>query len=140
MFVTIFLDIYKNLRSKTFIKPSCPKHPEIIIIEIIEIKNNIICIFTLLCSVSESFHLFQAPKRIVKIKNLFHLLLSLLVMSKIYSIGTRRVKTAFCRTPTYAISVSLMIEIRKNNIDNFTLHYQTVLLNNTFLKFFIKQN
>ena len=73
-----------------------------------------------------------------KMKNLSHLLLLSWFMSKIYSIGTRRVKTAFCQT--YAISVSLIIEVHKNNIDNFTLYYQKVLLNNTFLKVFLKRN
>ena len=30
VFVTIFLDTYENPRRKNFIKPSCPKHPQII--------------------------------------------------------------------------------------------------------------
>ena len=30
IFVTVFLDIYKNPGRKNFIKPSCPKHPKII--------------------------------------------------------------------------------------------------------------
>ena len=30
MFVTIFWDIYENLRRKNFINPSCPEHPKII--------------------------------------------------------------------------------------------------------------
>ena len=34
MFVTIFWDIYENLRRKNFINPSCPEHPKIIEIKI----------------------------------------------------------------------------------------------------------
>ena len=48
---------------------------------------------------------------------LLPLLLILLLMSK-----TRRVITVFCQTPTYAISISLIIEIHKNNIDTFTCY------------------
>ena len=61
-----FLDIYENPRTKNFINPSCPKHHKII-----EIKNDIIFIFTLICGASERFHL------------------------PTYINGTTRVKTAF---------------------------------------------
>ena len=69
MFVTIFLDIYENPRRKKFINPSCSKHPKII-----EIKNDIIFIFALLCGANrsspESFHFFESPKRSVRTTNL----------------------------------------------------------------------
>ena len=53
MFVTIFLDIYENPSRKNFINPSCPKHPKII-----EIKNDIIFMFTILRGASERLILF----------------------------------------------------------------------------------
>ena len=53
-------------------------------------KNDIIFIFTLLCGASERFNPFEAAKRSVKIKN---------VIFPPYSIGTTRVRTAFCQTP-----------------------------------------
>ena len=58
---------------------------------VIEIKNDLIFIFTLLCGVSERFHLLEAPKRSMKIKNLCH-------FSPLFQ-WTTRVKTVFCRTP-----------------------------------------
>ena len=54
-------------------------------------KNDIIFIFTLLCGASERFHLFEAAKRSVKIKNVCDF--------SPYAIGTTRVRTAFCQTP-----------------------------------------
>ena len=61
------LDIYENLRRKNLTNPSCPKHAKII-----KIKNDIILIFTFLRGASEKFHLFEVPKRNVKIKNSCH--------------------------------------------------------------------
>ena len=55
-----------------------------------EINNDMIFIFTLLYVASERFHLFDAPKRSVRIKNY--------VIFPHYSIGMTRVKTAICRT------------------------------------------
>ena len=43
-----------------------------IIIKLIDIKIDIIIIFTLLFSASDRFHLYEAPKRSVGIKNLCH--------------------------------------------------------------------
>ena len=63
----------KFLGEKLNFNPFCPElETEIIEIEInilIEIKNDIIFIFTLLCSDSERFHLFKAPKRGVTCEN-----------------------------------------------------------------------
>ena len=74
MFVAIFLDIYENPRRKNFTNSSCPKHREII-----EINNETIFIFTLLCgSVRIKIHV------IFHFSPLFH--------------RTTSVKTAFCRT------------------------------------------
>ena len=43
-----------------------------IIIKLIDIKIDIIIIFTLLFGASDRFHLYEAPKRSVGIKNLCH--------------------------------------------------------------------
>ena len=76
-----------------------------------KIKNGIIFIFTLLCGASEKFHLFEAPKRSVKIKNL--------LFSPLIPSGQQGLGLHFVELPTYAISVSLTIEIHKNNTDTF---------------------
>ena len=62
------LDIYENPKRRNFINPSLPS----ILEWLIGIKNDIIFIFTLLWGVSGRFHLFEAPKRSVKIKKLCH--------------------------------------------------------------------
>ena len=59
--------------------------------QLIEIKSYIIFIFTLFCGASERSHLFEAPERSVKIRNLR--------CFPPYSIGTTRVRTALCQTP-----------------------------------------
>ena len=98
IFVTIFLDTYQN--------PPCPKHRKII-----ELKNGISFIFTLLRGATERFHLFEAPKRSVRIKNLS--------FSRLIQLGRQGLRQRFAELTTYAISFSLTIGIHKNNIDTF---------------------
>ena len=54
-----FLDIHENLRRKDFINP----HATNILKQLMEIKNGINFIFTLLCGASKKFYLLEAPKR-----------------------------------------------------------------------------
>ena len=59
-----FLDIHENLRRKDFINP----HATNILKQLMEIKNGINFIFTLLCGASKRFYLLEAPKRSSKTK------------------------------------------------------------------------
>ena len=86
-----------------------------------------IFIFTLLSGALERFH----PEKNVKIKKLLSSPPPPPPPSP-YSIWATRVKTAFCRNlDLCAISVSLTIEIHKNNIDTFRVtnkqYYKTIL-------------
>ena len=56
---------YENPSRKNVINLSWPKHPKINLN-----KNDVLFIFTLLCGVSESLHLFETVKGSVKIKKL----------------------------------------------------------------------
>ena len=90
-----------------------------------------IFIFTLLSNALERFHLFEAPEKNVKIKKLLSSPPPPPPPSP-YSIWATSVKTAFCRNlDLCAISVSLTIEIHKNNIDTFRVtnkqYYKTIL-------------
>ena len=62
-----FLDIYENPGRKNFIYLSCPKHPKISTWNI----NWQIFIFTLLCDISDRFHLFEALKKVWKLELCF---------------------------------------------------------------------
>ena len=84
-----------------------------------------IFIFTLLCGASERFYLFEAPERSLKIKNL--------CCFPPYSIGTRRVKTAL--NLTYAISISLTIEIQESNIETVRVTNKQYYIIILYLKF-----
>ena len=75
----------------------------------IEIRNDIIFIFTLLYGTSERFHLFEALESSVKIYVIIHH----------YSIRTKRVKIVFVELLTYTVSISVTIEIHKKKIDTF---------------------
>ena len=57
-----------------------------------------IFILALLCGTAKRFHLFEAPKRSVKIKCLCR-------FSKLFRIGMTRVKTVFVELLTYVISL-----------------------------------
>ena len=85
MLVTIFLHIYENPRRKNFINPTYSKNHKII-----NWNKKPQFLFTLLCGASKRFHLFEAPKRSVRIKKLCHF--------PPYSIGKTRVKIVFCWT------------------------------------------
>ena len=90
-----------------------------------------IFIFTLLSGAFERFHLFEAPEKNVKIKKLLSSPPPPPPPSP-DSIWATSGKTAFCRNlDLCAISVSLTIEIHKNNIDTFRVtnkqYYKTIL-------------
>ena len=94
MFVSIFLDIYENPRRKDFINSSCPKHPEIINWN----KKWHEFLFS---------HFFVVPLKKVS---------SSWGSEKNCALTeTTRVEAVFLST--YAISVSVTVEIHENNID-----------------------
>ena len=69
-------------------------------------------IFTLFCRTSETIHLFQAPKRSVKNKKLVS-------FPPLLPLGQQWLRLHFVELPTYAIFISLVIEIHINNTDTF---------------------
>ena len=106
--VTIFLDIYEDPRRKNFINPSCPKH------KIIEIKNDIIFIFTLFVVPQKGFIFLRPRKEGVRIKNLHHFS----VFLHWDDMGRDCVLLNFQLKPF----VSSTLEIHKNNIDTFRVN------------------
>ena len=78
------LDVYENPRRKNYINPSCPKHPK--------------------------FHLFEVPKRSVKMKKFMSFF-------PLITLGQQGLGLRFVELPNYAISVSLTKEIHKNYTD-----------------------
>ena len=98
----------KTLGEKIFINLFCPKHSKIINWN----KNDLIFIFTLLCGAPERFHLFEAPKRSARIKNLCHFLPLLHWDDKGYDYVLLYSWLILFQFP-------LTIEIHKNNIDTF---------------------
>ena len=98
---------------KNFINPSCPKHPKI---------------FNWSKKwhrFSESFHLFETPKRCVKIKKLCYFPPS--------SIAMRSIKTVFCQTPDLCHFHFLDNRTPSELLTNSAI-------NNTFLEVVIKQS
>ena len=83
-----FLDTYENPGRKTFINPSCPKHPKIINWN----KKWQIFIFILPCGASERFHLFEAPKRSMKIEKF-------VIFLPYFKLGWQGLRLCFCQTP-----------------------------------------
>ena len=94
-----------------------------IVKKLIEIKNDIIFIFTILCGVSERFHLFEAAKRSVRIRKLCHF--------PLIPLGRQGLRLRFVELLTYTISVSLTTEIHKTNINTFRVinkqYYKIIL-------------
>ena len=88
--------------------------------KLIEIKNDIIFIFTILCGVSERFHLFEAAKRSV-----------ILCHFPLIPLGRQGLRLRFVELLTYTISVSLTTEIHKTNINTFRVinkqYYKIIL-------------
>ena len=106
MFVTIFLDIYKNPRRKT-INPPCPKHCKLIN----QNKKWHKVLFLHFFVVPQGFILLRHTKK-VKIKNVC-------CFSPLFRIVLTRFKTEFfVKLLIYVISFSLTIEIHNKNIDN----------------------
>ena len=116
MFVTIFLDM-KILGEKTLTHPVQSS-----IKQLIEIKNDIIFILTLLCGDSEGFHLLEASKRSVRIKSV--------LFFPIIPLRQQGLRVRFVKLLINTISVSLTIETHKN-IDTFRVtnkqYYKMIL-------------
>ena len=105
MQISYLLARYEKPRRKKIINCSCPKHHKIINWS----KNSHKCLFShfLWC-------LFEARKRSVKIKKIFH-------FSTLLEIGKARVKTVFVELLSYTMSISLAIEIHKNKSWNIKI-------------------
>ena len=101
----IFVSKIWKAQEKKIINCSCPKHHKIINWS----KNSHKCLFShfLWC-------LFEARKRSVKIKKIFH-------FSTLLEIGKARVETVFVELLSYTMSISLAIEIHKTKTWNMKI-------------------
>ena len=109
MLATIFLDIYQNPMRKTFIKPSCPKQTKIIEIwnkqwHKFLVSHSLLCLKKVLWQPENFIKPVCGTKKKCENKKTVS-------PSALIGIGTTRVKTVFIKLPTYAISISLPVEL-----------------------------
>ena len=93
---------FENPRRKNFINPTCLKYCTIINWN----KKCKIFIFTLLYHASERFHLFETPKRTVRIRTWCHF--------SLIPLGQQGLRLCFAELLTCTISIFLTTEIHKN--------------------------
>ena len=98
------LSVYENLRRKNFINPSCLKHSEIINWNK---KWHNFYFHTFLWCLRKVSSFWGTKKKYENKK--------LMSFSPLIPLGQQGLRLRFAKLPTYAISVSLTIEIHKNN-------------------------
>ena len=121
IFVNIFLDIYENARTKNFISPSGPKHNKII-----NWNKKWQFLFLHFFVVSQKVFIFLRHRKEVWEQKKY-------LIFPLIPLGWQGLRLHFVELSTDTISVSLTIEIHKNNIDTLRVkiikrnwHFQRV--------------